>query len=526
MSMPQGGERPGAPPRTVEDRHRENGLNLLRRLTTLIRLGRAYQIENQVVQRQLEDFLGIIAPMLAETGEVVLVFIDSDFYLNGIRIPVKASTVKFHEGMMHEFEQRKIAGIKLVPGIKLEELNAFVALFLKPDVFQGTGLLEACVAHGCDHILPAVHATTESPDSGGESGTMTPMEKMSLIYAGLSSSRSANDLELSDPSAGLGVVPSGAAGSSESPRGAAPKSFSQAMVGARSLLTTTTLQGGLEMRHAKRVVQPLVDGAFAKEPVVVGLTTLGRHDEYTYAHAVNVTLVAVTMGHYLQMDRRALADLGAAALLHDVGKAAVANEIKNRLEDFTEEERAAAARHPLEGARLLAESTALNATTLRCMRVAMEHHANADGSGYPALPPRWRVSMLARLVAVADCFVSLQTHRSERGAEITPSGALGMMLGPLSAKFDPALLWALVQTVGFYPPGQLVELDDGSIAIVLAPNIEDLARPHVHLITGPKRMALETSEAVELRPIPRGMSVLRALKAEDYAEISVRPEAA
>src|SRR5207247_6343596 len=129
----------------------------------------------------------------------------------------------------------------------------------------------------------------------------------------------------------------------------------------------------MELRHAKRVVQPLVDGAFSSEPVVVGLSTLTHHDQYTYAHAVNVTLVAVTMGHFLELDRRALADLGVAALLHDVGKSVVGAHIFHPLEGFTDEERAAAESHPLEGAKLLARSTALNPTTLRCMRVALEH---------------------------------------------------------------------------------------------------------------------------------------------------------
>src|SRR5206468_5036876 len=70
----------------------------------------------------------------------------------------------------------------------------------------------------------------------------------------------------------------------------------------------------------------LVDGAFDNEPVVVGLTTLAHHDEYTYAHAVNATMVAVTMAHFLGLDRRALADIGVAALFHDVGKSAVRSE--------------------------------------------------------------------------------------------------------------------------------------------------------------------------------------------------------
>jgi HD-GYP domain-containing protein (c-di-GMP phosphodiesterase class II) len=289
-----------------------------------------------------------------------------------------------------------------------------------------------------------------------------------------------------------------------------------AVQGARSLLAATSLQDGMELRHAKRVVQPLVDGAFASEPVVVGLSSLTHHDEYTYAHAVNVCLVSVSMGYFLEMDRRALADLGVAALLHDVGKAAVADLIQHPLERFTPEEQALAARHPLEGAKLLAKSTTLNQTTLRCMRVALEHHAAPGADGYPELGAGWQTSMLSRIVAVADCYVSLQTHRSARGASITPHQALGMMLGPLRSRFHAAMLWALVQTVGFYPTGQLVELDDGSLALVLAPNANDLARPHLKLLFSPRRERLKPEAAVELRPLPPERSVRRALRGEEY----------
>jgi len=90
------------------------------------------------------------------------------------------------------------------------------------------------------------------------------------------------------------------------------------------------------------------------------------------------------------------------------------------------------------------------------MHVALEHHMTNDDDAYPDMGERWRPSILSRIVSVADCYVSLQTHRSARGSSITPYMALGMMLGPLKSRFDPALLWSLVQTVGIYPPGTVV----------------------------------------------------------------------
>jgi HD-GYP domain-containing protein (c-di-GMP phosphodiesterase class II) len=231
------------------------------------------------------------------------------------------------------------------------------------------------------------------------------------------------------------------------------------------------------------------------------------------------------MGKLLDMDRRALSDLGVAALLHDVGKAMVADQIHHPLESFTETERAAAERHPVEGAMLLARTTTLNQTTLRCMRVALEHHMVPDGSGYPPASGRWPLSVMSRLVTVADCYVSLLGHRSERGACTTPYEALGLMLGPLRKRFDPAMLWALVQTVGFYPPGQLVLIDDGSIAAVLAPNAADLARPHVRVLISVTGERLPQDRPLEHHPLPPDRSVARTLRAEEYPE-DPRQEAA
>ncbi len=495
-------------PGVGDQRCKDAGLQVITRLASTVRIGRTYQTDNQVFRQQLEGLLESLMPLIEESGEAVLVALQDDLYLNGVRIPVKAGNFRFHKAVLEEFRLREIAGLRLQKGLDEAELTLFLRLFLQPDIYRGPGLLGACLAQGVGHVTPAIFASAESPDEGFDYEAPAPGEGEGF----------SND---SHGTGGYGDWGGGESGGSggpggNAPRGAARKSYSQALQGARSLLATTTLQEGLELRHGKRVVQPLVDGAFADEPVVVGLSSLTHKDEYTYAHAVNVCLVAVTMGRLLDMDRRALADLGVAALLHDMGKSAVADQIQNPLESFTPEERAAAERHPLEGAKLIARSTTLNQSTLRCMRVALEHHMLPDGSGYPAASGRWPQSVMSRLVAVADCYVSLLGHRSERGLSTTPYEGLGMMLGPLRKRFDPAMLWALVNSVGFYPPGQLVMLDDGAIAEVVAPNGADLARPHVRVIIDASGNRVPEKTPVIHHPLPPDKSVRRALNAKEY----------
>ncbi len=494
--------------RPREERLRDAGQQIILRVLALLRVGRSYQVGNQAFRVQRDHFIGVFAPVAEEFGEATLIVLENDFYLNGVRVPMTRASLRHHQAAAKEFERRMIVGLRGTRGMPAEEVEKLFTLFLQPAEFYSTGLLEAAQAAGCEHFLPVIHASTAAPGSGGGGpgeGDSTDWPEPGAVGV----HRGGEAFGGGDAGSAPGSVIGGA------PRGAAPKHFHAAIAGARSLLTATSLQDGMEMRHAKRVVQPLVDGALAGEPVIMGLATLGHHDEYTYMHAVNVCMVAVTMGRELGLERRALADIGVVALLHDVGKNSIGDQLQKPIDEWTDEDRALAQTHPIEGAKLLARSTTLNETTLRCIRVSLEHHAGPGG--YPDFGDV-RPSVLSRIVSCADCYASLQTHRSVRGQTITPFEALGMMLGPMARRFEGALLWALVRSVGFYPPGQLLQLNDGTVALVLAPNPDDLSRPHVRVILDGLGNWMDAEHPVEHLPLPDDLAVERALRLDEYPE--------
>jgi HD-GYP domain-containing protein (c-di-GMP phosphodiesterase class II) len=490
----------------ADERVREQGTVIITRLLATIRTGRAYKVGNQVFTRQLESFIECMLQAVSETGEAVFVALEGDLYLNGARLPVKPNTLRFHENVRKEFEQRKIAGFRATKGLNLKEVEVFFELFLQADTLQGPVLLQACRARGDQHLLPVVYASADAPGEGGAAAAGGEEYGTAGDAAGRTSATSG----------AAGLIGEESSSGWNLDRGANKKAFVMALQGMRTLLHAPA--EGVELRHAKRVVQPLVDGAFTSEPVVVGLTGLNQHDDYTYAHAVNVCLVAVNIGQIMGLDRRQLADLGVAVLLHDVGKGEVADEIQHALEDFTPEERAAAERHTVAGAKLITKNTVLNQTTLRCIRVALEHHMGPGGTGFPHTDPPWGPSLLSRVTAAADCYVNLLTHRSERGKSMTPYKALSIMFGPLQDRFDLGVLWALIQVVGFYPPGQMVRLDDDSVALVLAHNREDPARPHLKLVLHPNGRGVKAHENIEFRPLPPDRSIKRALRAKEYPD--------
>src|SRR4029434_564592 len=96
-------------------------------------------------------------------------------------------------------------------------------------------------------------------------------------------------------------------------RGRAKRVFWRAVLGTRKIVLKAKQTGRPDLRYAKRLVQPVVDSIMKHEYSIVGLTALRDHDEYTYAHCVNVSVLSVGMGQVLGLSRQVLAGHGGSA---------------------------------------------------------------------------------------------------------------------------------------------------------------------------------------------------------------------
>jgi hypothetical protein len=273
--------------------------------------------------------------------------------------------------------------------------------------------------------------------------------------------------------------------------GAAPKLYAAAMSGLQSLLTSTTMSEHLEFRHVRRVVQPVVDAATSREPIFLGLAGLVRRDEYTYARNVNACIIATAIGDRLGMDRATLSHLAVAGLLHGIGRSVTSDP-----------EQVGTA-----GVLLLAKRTNLQELTVRVMRVALEAGAGRARAG--------RTGALSQIVSISALYTRLISARGEIGRVTTPAQALGMIVGPLTAEFDPALKVALVETLGFHPPGQHVLLDDEMIALVIAPNRADLAHPVLMPVLAPGSVEFDPEAHWKGGVLPPERSIVRDLLVEN-----------
>ncbi|MFN2371283.1 MAG: HD-GYP domain-containing protein [Candidatus Krumholzibacteriia bacterium] len=219
----------------------------------------------------------------------------------------------------------------------------------------------------------------------------------------------------------------------------------------------------LDMSEARTAGEALVAAATGNIADIMSLVRYPDFDSYTVGHSVRVAMLSVLTGRRAGMPPDALTELAAAALLHDVGKGKIPQEILFKPGKLDQEERRVIETHPAIGAAMLLETR--DAGTL-AVATAWGHHRRHDGGGYPKMPHGGYVSELTQLVHVCDVFEALTAVRPYKRA-LTPRDAWEIILKDRAA-YSPLAVTALRDAVGLFPPGSQVVLSGGHRAVVTA----------------------------------------------------------
>jgi HD-GYP domain-containing protein (c-di-GMP phosphodiesterase class II) len=240
------------------------------------------------------------------------------------------------------------------------------------------------------------------------------------------------------------------------------------------------------VRKVRHVTQAVVDQIMSDPRSLIALTTIKEFDQYLISHSTNVAILSVLLGQRLGLSKARLGELCLSAFLHDAGKLEVAPEILHKAGPLDSDEWREIRTHPIVAARSLLSAGRLTAPGMRAVVVAFEHHLNFDMSGYPPTKIKEHVTLFGNIVTLADRYDALTTPRPYRKINFTPHEALTYLVSHSGTYFDPALVKLFVEIMGVYPPGSLVELSSGELALVCEPPIvgRSLERPKVRLLTG------------------------------------------
>ncbi|SKA11748.1 HD domain-containing protein [Trichlorobacter thiogenes] len=183
-------------------------------------------------------------------------------------------------------------------------------------------------------------------------------------------------------------------------------------------------------------VTELVEAFRREGDALLILAALREQDEYTFTHAANVCILTLAQAMSLGISGQMLNDIGIAAMLHDIGKMFIPEEILTKPEKLCDDELEQMKAHPVLGSRYLMEAAGV--PRLAAI-VAFEHHLRYDQSGYPVVPVGWQQNVVSQMTAIADCFDAMRTRRPYQEPRSPELIATALLQGS-GTEFNPLLV--------------------------------------------------------------------------------------
>jgi putative nucleotidyltransferase with HDIG domain len=270
--------------------------------------------------------------------------------------------------------------------------------------------------------------------------------------------------------------------------------YSGSVEAARMIWESTRLEGVPDAPMANETVEHLAEAVGTSQARMIGLTGMKEHDEYTFTHMVNVSILTMAQARTLGIEGRQLRALGLAAMLHDIGKVLTPVEVLNKPGTLTPAELAIMRRHPLDGAAILRGGRDI--PRLAAV-VAFEHHLRRDGKGYPDGVQRSSINVATVLCGISDVYDAMRSTRVYQAA-FPAQRIMELLAHKDTGRFDQHLVRLFVGLLGVYPPATLARLTSGEVGLVVGTDGPDPSLPTVKVLFDPAGTRLKAARVRHL----------------------------
>ena len=248
--------------------------------------------------------------------------------------------------------------------------------------------------------------------------------------------------------------------------------------------------------EAIKVVKSMAQITMTEPHAMMALSMLKDYDNYTFTHSVNVSVIALAVGRACNLTEEQLKTLGLGGLLHDLGKLRIDVDIITKPGRLTDAEFDTIKEHPGFGADIVRE---MEDVTPEVMQIVIGHHLRYDRSGYPANAIGDNISPLVDMTAIADSYDAMTTLRSYQ-RPFTPRKAIARIKDVSGSSLHPEFVMHFVDSLGAYPVGSLVRLDNNEIGLVVKVDTHDTSLVDIKVIFNPAGTLLEEPFVMQLRP--------------------------
>ncbi|WP_444996104.1 HD-GYP domain-containing protein [Aliikangiella sp. IMCC44359] len=260
-------------------------------------------------------------------------------------------------------------------------------------------------------------------------------------------------------------------------RSGVAKKYKEQAAKVRKLTAELKTEPANAIRDAAGLVDGLASDFENQKEIMTNLVNLGTGHHTMYNHCINVTILSLSLAATRGIEGDKLRQLARGALLHDVGKVELPGPIVNKTSQLTPAEVGVYQQHAPLGRKLCELVEGMPQDVLKIIEL---HHEFVDGSGFPHKIKGEEIPELVKIVSVANTYDNLCNPRDPNKA-MTPKIALATMYSRFKDKLDNKLVQSFISTLGVFPPGSVVSLNDESIGLVVSVDPSDMLNPQVLL---------------------------------------------
>lgn len=244
-----------------------------------------------------------------------------------------------------------------------------------------------------------------------------------------------------------------------------------------SQMTETNQAQSAQGSDLKKTITKMINDILSSPTVETNLVQIRGHDDFTFHHSINTTVIALVIGAGLQYSEQQLLELGIGTIMHDIGKTKVPRHILDKKGSLTKEEMEFIKQHTLLGFQILKNTPDLG---LMSAHIALQHHEKWDGTGYPRGLKQNNILEYARITSIADVYDALTSPRSYRDA-LQPYEAYEYIMAKSCIDFDPKLVDIFLKNICVYPIGCGVRLSNGQSGNIIKQNRNFPSRPWIRI---------------------------------------------
>jgi HD-GYP domain-containing protein (c-di-GMP phosphodiesterase class II) len=243
----------------------------------------------------------------------------------------------------------------------------------------------------------------------------------------------------------------------------------------------SNIMGGIsvEVRSIDSITSRLLQAVRDERDSIIGYILGGEVTGHEMAKSsVNAAILSALIAMELKIPNHKIMQIITGALLHDVGMFRLPKEITDKRGGLSEAELQRMQAHPLYTYKIVSK-TLLYPEEVG--HVVLQHHERWDGEGYPRRLAGTDIDLGARIVSVADAFEAMVSQKSYRNSMVGYQ-AMKNLLSDNSRRFDPDVLKAFIPTMGIYPIGSIILLNNGALARVIEVHGDAPLRPKIRIL--------------------------------------------